>query len=97
MPIPVQCRYQSDPRLKWKKGAVMKTDLVLTIDEYLGECCVASKHVRPPVPDARHVAITTKNNVDSEAASPGCRCDSWGHPCSDCREHNLETVRNFPQ
>jgi hypothetical protein len=70
----------------------MKTDHVLTVDEYLDECCVAPRHISPPVGNARHIAITTLNHVDREAANHGSRCDRWGHPHTDCRERKSETV-----
>jgi hypothetical protein len=41
----------------------MKTDLVVTMDEYLNACCVAPR-VKPPAKDARHVPITAQDNVD---------------------------------
>jgi len=62
----------------------MKTDLVLTTDEYFDQCCIATKHVSPPAPDARHILITAGDNLDSSAGVHGCRCDRWGHPCADC-------------
>jgi hypothetical protein len=62
----------------------MKTDLVLTIDEYLDECCVVPQRPSPPGRDARHVAITAEEQVDASVEAPGCRCDRWGHPCADC-------------
>ena len=58
----------------------MKTDLVLTMDEYLNACCVAPR-IKPPTKDARHVPITTENVVDLHPKEHGCRCDRWGHPC----------------
>jgi len=58
----------------------MKTDVVLTMDEYLNACCV-TPGVKPPGKDARHVAITTEDNTDLHRKERGCRCDRWGHPC----------------
>ncbi len=43
----------------------MKTDVVLTMNEYLDQCCIATKHVSPPAPDARHILITAGDNPDS--------------------------------
>ena len=63
----------------------MKTDLVLTIDEYLDECCVVPQRPSPPGRDARHVSITAEQ-VDASAEVRGCRCDRWGHPCPGCLE-----------
>jgi hypothetical protein len=92
MPIPVQCRFQRDRNLRQKKEALMKTDHVLTVDEYLDECCVAPKHISPPAGNARHIAITTLNHVDPEAASHGSRCDRWGHPCPNGHTQKSEVV-----
>ena len=72
-----------------KEETVMKTDVVLTMDEYLKACCVAQV-VRPPGKDARHVPITTQNVVDRHCKKHGCRCDRWGHPCPDCVENERE-------
>jgi hypothetical protein len=58
----------------------MKTDLVLTIDEYLDECCVVPQRLSPPGRDARHISITADSSVEVHS----CRCDQWGHPCADC-------------
>ena len=63
----------------------MKTDLVLTMDEYLKACCVAAR-VKPPAKDARHVPITTEVNANLHPKERRCRCDRWGHPCADCTE-----------
>ena len=70
----------------------MKTDLVLTRDEYVNECCVPPRRVSPPAGNARHVAIKIQNNVDPEPATAGCRCDRWGHPCPDCHKHKTEPL-----
>jgi hypothetical protein len=62
----------------------MKTDTVLTVDEYFAACCPATKHVNPPGDKARHIPITSEVDARSEAHT--CRCDRWGHPCPDCLE-----------
>ena len=62
----------------------MKTDVVLTMDEYLDLCCVAPKHVNPPAVDARHVPVAAEGDVDLKSEAHGCRCDRWGHPCPGC-------------
>jgi len=72
----------------------MKTDVVLTMDEYLDQCCVTTKHVRPPAPDARHVPITAENDLNSGGEAHGCRCDRWGHPCPGCVESRHEAEQN---
>lgn len=64
----------------------MKTDLALTMDEYLSAYCV-TPHVKPPAKDARHVPITTEENGDLHPKNRGCRCDRWGHPCAGCTEN----------
>jgi hypothetical protein len=60
----------------------MKTDTVLTMNEYFSACCVVPKHVNPPADNARHIPITSE--VDARSEEHGCRCDRWGHP--DCLE-----------
>jgi hypothetical protein len=62
----------------------MKTDFVLTMDEYLSKCRVFPKRVNPPAPDARHISIRGADNLDLNAGQHGCRCDRWGHPCPNC-------------
>ena len=62
----------------------MKTDLLLTMDEYLDRCSVVPQRPSPPGRDARHVSITAEEQVDSSAEARGCRCDRWGHPCPGC-------------
>ena len=62
----------------------MKTDLLLTMDEYLDRCCVVPQRLGPPDCDARHVAITAEEQVDASAEVLGCQCDRWGHPCPGC-------------
>ena len=67
----------------------MKADLVLTMDEYLDQCCALPKPVSPPTREARHVPITLEKDLDSgrEAhEAHGCRCDRWGHPSPGCLE-----------
>ena len=75
----------------------MKKDLVLTVDEYLGQCGVASKHVNPPAPGARHISITAGDAADSGTAAPSSQCDQWGHPCPVCLEHKLQTRVELPE
>ena len=62
----------------------MKTDLVLTMDEYFDQCCIATKRVSPPAPGARHILITAKDDLHTGTEAHGCRCDRWGHPCPNC-------------
>jgi hypothetical protein len=64
----------------------MKTDLVLTMDEYLNACCVTPR-VKPPAKDARHVPITTESDANLHLRKRGCRCDRWGHPCVGCADN----------
>ena len=68
----------------------MKTDVVLTMDEYLDQCCVLPKPVSPPAREARHVPITAENDLDLGGEAHGCRCDRWGHPCPGCVESRHE-------
>ena len=69
----------------------MKTDRVLTMDEFLRESCVAIRHMTPAASNARHIPIAAKNDLDSAAKPHGCRCDRWGHPCPDCLERKPQT------
>ena len=71
----------------------MKTDVVLTMNEYLDQCCVW-KSVSPPASDARHVPITAENDLDSGGEAHRCRCDRWGHPCPGCVESRHEAEQN---
>ncbi len=56
----------------------MKTDTVLTMDEYFAACRPATKHLNPPADNACHIPITSE--VDAWSEEHGCRCDRWGHP-----------------
>jgi len=62
----------------------MKTDLILTMDEYFDQCCIATKQVSPPAPNARHILITAHDDPHTGTEAHGCRCDRWGHPCPNC-------------
>ena len=64
----------------------MKTDTVLTTDEYFAACCAVPKHVNPPARNARHIPITGEEDIDLRNKKHGCRCDRWGHPCPNCLE-----------
>jgi hypothetical protein len=61
----------------------MKTDLVLTMDEYLNAWRLTPR-VKPPTKDARHIPIT--GDIDPRNKEHSCRCDRWGHPCPNCLE-----------
>ncbi len=66
----------------------MKTDTVLTINEYFDACCVVPKHVDSSADTARHIPITSE--VDARSEEHGCRCDRWGHPaCLEERKPRL--------
>ncbi len=69
----------------------MKTDVVLTMDEYLDQCCALPKPVSPAAPDARHVPITAEDDIDLKREAHGCRCDRWGHLCHGCLEPDVQT------
>jgi hypothetical protein len=66
----------------------MKTDVVLTMDELLNECCFAAKSAKAPARNARHVPVVVQKDVDVGQEARSCRCDRWGHPCADCAERN---------
>jgi hypothetical protein len=61
----------------------MKTDLVLTMDEYLNAWPLTPR-VKAPAKDARHIPIT--GDIDSRNKEHSCRCDRWGHPRPNCLE-----------
>jgi len=66
----------------------MKTDTVLTINEYFDACCGVPKHVDSLADNARHIPITSE--VDARSEEHGCRCDRWGHPaCLEERKPRL--------
>ena len=69
----------------------MKTDMVLTMNEYFDACCGVPKQVDPPAADnARHIPITSKGDIDPRSDEHGCRCDRWGHPaCLEERKPRL--------
>ena len=71
----------------------MKTDVVLTMDEYLDQCCVW-KPVSPPASDGRHVPITVGGDIGLKSEVHGCRCDRWGHPCPGCVKTPHEAEQN---
>jgi len=66
----------------------MKTDLVLTMDEYLAMCCDIPKHVNPPTRGAHHIPITAEGDFGPNNEARACRCDRWGHPCPGCTGQN---------
>ncbi len=72
----------------------MKTDVVLTMDEYFDQCCALQKPVSPPAREVRHVPIKAENDLDSGREAHGCRCDRWGHPCPGCAESRHEAEQN---
>ena len=74
----------------------MKTDRVLTMDEFLRESCVAIRHMAPPASNARHIPITAKGDIRPKSEAHGCRCDRWGHPCPGCVERHLQPEAELP-
>jgi hypothetical protein len=74
----------------------MKTDVVLTMREYLDMCCGVPKHVNPPARDAHHISITAERDLEPKHEARGCRCDRWGHPCPDCVERNVQSNAEPP-
>jgi hypothetical protein len=78
----------------------MKADFVLTMDQYLDECCGAPKRVSPPGSNARHVLIMAGDTLESGARVHGCRCDRWGHPCPNCvkpRRANAQGITSLAE
>ena len=70
----------------------MKTDVVLTMDEYLDQCCAFPKPVSPPAREARHVPITAEKDLESSTEAHSCRCDRWGR----IRISDVSTLRTRP-
>jgi len=70
----------------------MRTDEVLTMEEYLTACYLVESRVSPPGPDAHHIPIIARGDVDS-AREPGSRrCDRWGRLLGPvCPEHKTQT------
>jgi hypothetical protein len=68
----------------------MKTDVALTMDEYLNACYVAPHHIKPPAKDARPVPVAEEKDVELGANARSCNCDRWGHPCPSCVERKIQ-------
>ena len=64
----------------------MKTDKILTMNEYFDACCGVPKHVDPPADNAGHIPITSEGDIDLGSGGHGCRCDRWGYPSPGCPE-----------
>ena len=64
----------------------MKTDVVLTMDEYFKASCSPRHNVNPLADNARHIPVTGEENIDRRSEEHGCRCDRWGHPRPGCLE-----------
>ncbi len=68
----------------------MKTDTVLTMNEYFDACCGVPKHADPPADNAGHTPITSEGDIGPRSEEHGCRCDRWGHPaCLEERKPGL--------
>jgi hypothetical protein len=66
----------------------MKTDTVLTMNEYFDACCGVPKHAHLTADKARHIPITSE--VDARSDEHGYRCDRRGHPaCLEERKPRL--------
>lgn len=66
----------------------MKTDVVLTMDEFLHECRCAATNAKVPARNARRIPVEAPKDVEIEREGRGCRCDRWGHSCTECVERN---------
>jgi hypothetical protein len=76
----------------------MKTDCVLTMDEYFNEICAVPKYVSRPASDARHIPITAECSPDlgtGEQLGHACRSDRWGHPCPGSVKSRHETEQTL--
>jgi hypothetical protein len=68
----------------------MKTDRVLTMSECLASWYGGVSCVKPPADDARHIPVTSEENIDRRSEEHGCRCDRYGHPaCLEERKPGL--------
>ena len=68
----------------------MKTDTVLTMNEYFDACCGVPKQVDSPADNACHIPITSEGDIDPRSDEHGCQCDRWGHPaCLEERKPRL--------
>jgi hypothetical protein len=74
----------------------MKTDRVLTMDEYLHEWGAVPMRVEPPACDARHIPIAEEKDVDLWSNARSCTCDRWGHPCPSCAKPKLQPRLELP-
>ena len=57
----------------------MKTDTCLTMDEFAAECRIATKPVKPTADNARHIPVTSEDNIARWSEQHCCRSDRWGH------------------
>ena len=67
----------------------MKTDRVLTMDEYLNEWGMVPTRVEPAACDARHIPIAEEKDVDFKRNARSCNCDRWGHPYPGCVDRGI--------
>ena len=74
----------------------MKTDRVLTMDEYFNGWGAVPMHVDSPACDARHIPIAQKKDVDFGPNARSCNCDRWGHPCPNCVEPKIQQQLQLP-
>jgi hypothetical protein len=81
---------------KGDEDVIMKTDVVLTMKEYLNGCCGAPHHIKAPAKDARHVPIAAEKDVHAGTKARNCTCDRWGHPCPDCDERKIQPKAELP-
>ena len=74
----------------------MKTDVVLTMDEFLNACCAVPHHIKPPADGVRHVPIAEQKDVHIGNNGHSCNCDRWGHPCANCVEPKIQPRSELP-
>jgi hypothetical protein len=74
----------------------MKTDRVLTMDEYLNERGMVPTRVEPAGCDTRHIPIAEDKDVDFQRNARSCNCDRWGHPCPGHVNGNAATKAARP-
>jgi hypothetical protein len=75
----------------------MKTDSLLTMEQYLDECRLVPTLAKSPARNARHVLVEPARDVDLAIEPQACTCDRWGHPCDDFVDTKLSNRSPRPK
>jgi len=86
--MPAQSDFRSSCRLKLKN---MKTDSLLTVEQYLDKCRLVPTLAKSPARNARHVLVEPTSDVDLAIEPQARTCDRWGHPYDDCVDTKLSS------